>query len=138
LKFSKRQIIVYVGKLSECHQVISFFQTCAFRHSHPLLLQADEVTPPLDTAERATDGINLIMARLMNILDSWISFEDNVMEELDASEHAAQNVMRGIVGEVDLVDRTSAAITGSLVDNVIPRFPNLHIVVTSIQRLYTP
>lgn len=96
------------------------------------------MTPPLDTPERAADGINLIMARLMNILDSWISFEDNVMEELDASEHAAQNVMRGIVGEVDLVDRTSAAITGSLVDNVIPRFPNLHIVVTSIQRLYTP
>lgn len=67
------------------------------------------------------------MGRLMNILDSWISFEDNVMEELDASEHAAQNVMRGIVGEVDLVDRTSAAITGSLVDNVMPQFPNIHI-----------
>lgn len=109
------------------HQVISFFQTCAFRHSHPLLVQADEVTPPLDTAERAADGMNLIMARLMNILDSWISFEDNVMEELDASEHAAQNVMRGIVGEVDLVDRTSAAVTRSLVDNVMPQFPNIHI-----------
>jgi hypothetical protein len=101
-------------------------------------LQADEVTPPLDTPERAADGINLIMARLMNILDSWISFEDNVMEELDASEHAAQNVMRGIVGEVDLVDRTSAAITGSLVDDVMPQFPNIHILFTSIQRLYTP
>jgi hypothetical protein len=57
--------------------------------------------------ERAEDGMDLIMARLLAILDSWISFEDNVMMELDAAEDASQRVMRGSVGEVGLVTGTS-------------------------------
>lgn len=57
--------------------------------------------------ERAEDGMDLIMARLLAILDSWISFEDNVMIELDAAEDASQRVMRGSVGEVGLVTGTS-------------------------------
>ena len=54
----------------------------------------------------------------MNVLDSWISFEDNVMMELAAAEQASQRVMAGTVGEVVLVDQTSTDITASLVDRV--------------------
>ena len=54
----------------------------------------------------------------MNVLDSWISFEDNVMMELAAAEQASQRVMAGTVGEVVLVDQTSIDITASLVDRV--------------------
>jgi hypothetical protein len=60
----------------------------------------------------------MIMSRLMNVLDSWISFEDNVMMELAATEQASQRVMAGTVGEVVLVDQTSTDITTSLVDRV--------------------
>ena len=69
--------------------------------------QIDETVEPPDYMERAEDGMNLIMARLLAILDSWISFEDNVMIELDAAEDASQRVMRGSVGEVGLVTGTS-------------------------------
>jgi len=81
-------------------------------------LQADEVTPALDTSEQAVDGINLIMSQLMNVLDSWISFEDNVMIELDATEQASQRVMAGVTGEVDLVNWTSLDVTTDLIDQV--------------------
>ena len=54
----------------------------------------------------------------MNVLDSWISFEDNVMVELAAAEQASQLVMTGSVGEVVLVDQTSTDVTTSLIDQV--------------------
>jgi hypothetical protein len=78
----------------------------------------DEVVPPADTAERVADGVDMVMARLMNVLDSWITFEDNVMQELDAAEHATHNVMLGIVGEVELVENTSTSVTSSILDRV--------------------
>ena len=43
--------------------------------------------------ERAEDGMDIILVRLMSILDAWISFEDNVMLELDAAESASQRFM---------------------------------------------
>jgi len=78
----------------------------------------DEVVPPPDTAERVADGVDMVMARLMNVLDSWITFEDNVMQELDAAEHATHNVMHGIVGEVELIENTSTSVTSSILDRV--------------------
>jgi hypothetical protein len=47
------------------------------------------------------------MAQLLDILDSWITFEDDVMIELDAAESASQFTMQGIVGEVHLVESAS-------------------------------
>jgi hypothetical protein len=51
--------------------------------------------------------MNIVMAQLLNILDSWITFEDDVMIELDAAESASQFTMQGIVGEVHLVESAS-------------------------------
>lgn len=68
--------------------------------------------------ERAEDGMNVIMARLLAILDSWISFEDNVMIELDAAEYASQRVMQGSVGEVGLVTGTSELLLDSVFTQV--------------------
>ncbi|KAH9555434.1 hypothetical protein CY35_08G113900 [Sphagnum magellanicum] len=85
---------------------------------HAVAIMVDEVVPPPDTAERVADGVDMVMARLMNVLDSWITFEDNVMQELDAAEHATHNVMRGIVGEVELVENTSTSVTSSILDRV--------------------
>ncbi|CAM6033571.1 unnamed protein product [Sphagnum compactum] len=85
---------------------------------HAVAIMVDEVVPPPDTAERVADGVDMVMARLMNVLDSWITFEDNVMQELDAAEHATHNVMLGIVGEVELVENTSTSVTSSILDRV--------------------
>ncbi|XP_024380091.1 flagellar radial spoke protein 3 [Physcomitrium patens] len=86
------------------------------RSRHAVAIMADEATPALDTAERAVDSIDLIMSRLMNVLDSWISFEDNVMVELAAAEQASQRVMTGVAGEVELVQHTSTDVTAALLD----------------------
>jgi hypothetical protein len=51
--------------------------------------------------------MNIVMAQLLDILDSWITFEDDVMIELDAAESASQFTMQGIVGEVHLVESAS-------------------------------
>ncbi|CAM6035598.1 unnamed protein product [Sphagnum compactum] len=70
-------------------------------------LLVDETVEPPDYLERAEDGMNIVMAQLLNILDSWITFEDDVMIELDAVESASQFTMQGIVGEVHLVESAS-------------------------------
>jgi hypothetical protein len=70
-------------------------------------LLVDETVEPPDYLERAEDGMNIVMAQLLDILDSWITFEDDVMIELDAAESASQFTMRGIVGEVQLVESAS-------------------------------
>lgn len=104
-----------------------FFSTPLTLHEHNnaglCVVQADEATPALDTAERAVDSIDLIMSRLMNVLDSWISFEDNVMVELAAAEQASQRVMTGVAGEVELVQHTSTDVTAALLDMVTPLSP---------------
>jgi hypothetical protein len=70
-------------------------------------LLVDETVEPPDYLERAEDGMNIVMAQLLDILDSWITFEDDVMIELDAAESASQFTMQGIVGEVHLVESAS-------------------------------
>jgi hypothetical protein len=96
----------------------------------------DEVVPPPDTAERVADGVDMVMARLMNVLDSWITFEDNVMQELDAAEHATHNVMQGIVGEVELIENTSTSVTSSILDRV-HIYPLYLTYQVSLHTIYT-
>ncbi len=94
------------------------------------------MVPPPDTAERVADGVDMVMARLMNVLDSWITFEDNVMQELDAAEHATHNVMQGIVGEVELVENTSTSVTSSILDRV-HIYPLYLTYQVSLHTIYT-
>lgn len=79
-------------------------------------MQVDEIVECPAYIERAEDGMEIILAQLISILDSWISFEDNVMVEMDAAESASQKIIEGSIGEVNLVTNTSETILGAMIE----------------------
>ena len=82
--------------------------------------------------ERVEDGMDIILARLMSILDAWISFEDNVMLELDAAESASQRIMQGFVGEVDLVTNTSEIVLGGVIQTTGEASDMAHRIIDNV------
>lgn len=82
--------------------------------------------------ERAEDGMDIILARLISILDSWISFEDNCMMEMDAAEAASMRIMQGSVGEVGLVTDTSQTMLGDMIETTGKANDMSHVIVENI------
>jgi len=82
------------------------------------MMQVDETIECPAYMEKAKDGMEIILARLISILDSWISFEDNVMMEMDATELASQRIMEGSIGEVNLVTKTSGTILSGMIETI--------------------
>ncbi|KAG0628476.1 hypothetical protein M758_1G030000 [Ceratodon purpureus] len=95
------------------------------------LLVDETVECPL-YMERAEDGMDIILARLISILDSWISFEDNCMMELDAAESASKRIMEGSVGEVGLVTETSETLLGGMIETTGEASDMAHRIVDNV------
>lgn len=95
-------------------------------------MQVDETVECPAYMERAEDGMEIILARLISILDSWISFEDNVMMEMDAAESASQRIMEGSVGEVALVTDTSEAVLSGMIETTGEASDMAHRIVENV------
>lgn len=109
-------------------------------HSHNncrlVLLQVDETVECPLYMERAEEGMDIVLARLISILDSWISFEDNVMMEMDAAEAASQRIMQGAVGEVGLVTDTSETLVGGMIETTGEASDIAHRIIDNILGQY--
>ena len=103
-----------------------------YNNSHLILLQVDETVECPLYMERAEDGMDIILARLISVLDSWISFEDNVMMEMDAAEAASQRIMEGSVGEVGLVTDTSETLLGGMIETTGEASDTAHRIIDNI------
>lgn len=103
-----------------------------YKNLHLAFLQVDETVECPLYMERAEDGMDIILARLISILDSWISFEDNCMMELDAAESASKRIMEGSVGEVGLVTETSETLLGGMIETTGEASDMAHRIVDNV------
>lgn len=102
----------------ECNEMINYRLTTQ-------LLVDETVECPM-YMERAEEGMDLILGRLLGILDSWICYEDNVGIELEAAEIASERIMQGSVGEVCLVTATSHAVLNGALEATDEAFDTVH------------